>query len=390
MKKRIIFVVSYVNGGVGRVIGLLANGLISAGYDVTVIFTEKENDANFCHNERIEIVYLDNLVENKKTQDAAAYILMFFARAIGKFGISEYSSIYKFYSKNYNKISALKKYCHDSHNATVIAFLYSAIFMSLLAVGDGQRLIISDRGDPGQSHASKTDAAFFKEMFPKADHMVFQSPGVQEWYMANVGLKGTVIYNPIKDNLPQPYQGKRKKRIVNFCRLTPQKNLFLLLESFEQLVQEYPDYELYIYGSAPKNAIKYANDFLKAVSASACADNVYIFPARADIHEEILDYAMFVSSSDYEGMSNSMLEAMAIGLPTICTDCPAGGARAVIQDHGNGLLVPVNDANALYLAMKEIIENPELAEKLSQNSRKIRETQSSEKIMQQWMEIIND
>ena len=99
---------------------------------------------------------------------------------------------------------------------------------------------------------------------------------------------------------------------------------------------------------------------------------------------------MFVSSSNYEGMSNSMLEAMAMGIPCVCTDCPAGGARAVIKDGKNGLLTPVGDAHALCKAMKRIAKNPDLASKLSQNSVKIRETQSVEKIIEEWMELIND
>jgi len=89
-------------------------------------------------------------------------------------------------------------------------------------------------------------------------------------------------------------------------------------------------------------------------------------------------------------MSNSMLESMATGLPTICTDCPAGGARAVIRDHENGILVPVRDAERMYLAMKELIENPALAEKLSENGSNIRNVLSVENIIEKWMEIIND
>ena len=122
----------------------------------------------------------------------------------------------------------------------------------------------------------------------------------------------------------------------------------------------------------------------------ACKNKIHILPAQKDIHSIIKDYAMFVSSSDFEGMSNSMLEAMAIGLPTICTDCPAGGARAVIKDHENGILVPVNDVQAMANAMKEIAGDSELAEKLSLNGTKLREELSVNKIVNQWMEIIND
>ena len=83
-----------------------------------------------------------------------------------------------------------------------------------------------------------------------------------------------------------------------------------------------------------------------------------------------------------------MLEAMAIGMPVVCTDCPAGGARAVIKDHENGLLVPVRDEEKMYLAMKELIENPKLADELSQKAVQIREEQSLDKIIEKWMEII--
>ena len=97
---------------------------------------------------------------------------------------------------------------------------------------------------------------------------------------------------------------------------------------------------------------------------------------------------MFVSSSDFEGMSNSMLEAMGMGLPTICTDCPAGGARAIIKDHENGILVPIKDVESMYRAMKEVAENKELAEKLSVNGTKLRDELSVDKIVSQWLEVI--
>ena len=85
-----------------------------------------------------------------------------------------------------------------------------------------------------------------------------------------------------------------------------------------------------------------------------------------------------------------MLEAMAIGLPTICTDCPAGGARAVIKDHENGILTPVGDVEALAYAMCEVADNPELAEKLSYNGTKIRQDLSTDNIIIEWMKLIDD
>ena len=99
---------------------------------------------------------------------------------------------------------------------------------------------------------------------------------------------------------------------------------------------------------------------------------------------------MFVTSSDREGISNSMLEAMAIGLPVISTDCPAGGARMFIEPYQNGILVPVRDPEALYNAMKFMIDHPEKAELMSQNAVAIKNTLEKNKILEQWLEFLED
>ena len=58
---------------------------------------------------------------------------------------------------------------------------------------------------------------------------------------------------------------------------------------------------------------------------------------------------VYVSSSDFEGMSNTMLEAMAMGVPTIATDCPIGGAKTVIKNGENGILTPVGNEKKIAL-----------------------------------------
>lgn len=95
-----------------------------------------------------------------------------------------------------------------------------------------------------------------------------------------------------------------------------------------------------------------------------------------------------VSSSDYEGISNSMLEALAIGLPCICTDCPVGGAKMVIKNNINGILIPVGDQKALEQKMILLAENDELIEKLSQNAVKIRTKLSISNIADEWISFI--
>ena len=107
-----------------------------------------------------------------------------------------------------------------------------------------------------------------------------------------------------------------------------------------------------------------------------------------NVHEAVIKDAMYVNSSDYEGISNAMLEAMAIGMPVVCTDCPIGGAKATINNGENGLLVPIQNPEALASAMNRMIEDNELADKLSHNASQIREELSLDKITEKWMQLL--
>ena len=94
-----------------------------------------------------------------------------------------------------------------------------------------------------------------------------------------------------------------------------------------------------------------------------------------------------MNSSDYEGMSNAMLEAMAIGMPVVCTDCPIGGASAVIKNGENGMLAKVGDADDFADAIIRVLSDKSLAESLSLNGAKIRDELSIKNISKKWMEL---
>ncbi len=398
-KKELIFVMKLMSGGgAERVISLLSSAAVKRNFDVTLLLThQKKRDALLRDiDSHINVISVVDEVQKNPSSITGKKYLMLTSRVLGKLGklisdkLFSKSLVLKYYAYNYREIQWLKAYFRRNKSVTVVAFLYDAIFYSLLSVTRKNKLIISERGDPCQSLNSKTTMSFINNEFQKADAFVFQSPDVKKWYEANTGVRGTVIFNPIKADLPESFFGDRKKAIVNFCRINPQKNIPLLLSAFDKLSESFPDYELHIYGDASSESdTEYYNKSVEIKNSLSCAKKIHFYPARKDIHNVIRDYSMFVSSSDFEGMSNSMLEAMAVGLPCVCTDCPAGGARAVIKDGENGLLVPVNDADALAKAMKRIIVEQGLAAKLSANAVKIKEAQSLEKITEKWMEIIN-
>lgn len=399
MPKNLVFVMKVMSGGgAERVISLLTSAAVNCGYDVTLLITHQKKQDSVLRDidSGVRVISLPDEAEQIKASAFFSKILLLLSRVLGKVGrmfsekIASKALVLKYFAYNFNDICFMKKYFRKHSDASVIAFLYDSIFYSLLSVTKKNKLVISERGDPCQSLSSRTTMAFLKNEFHKADGVIFQSPDVQKWYLENTSVKGSVIFNPVKPDLPEPYCGERKKRIVNFCRISAQKNLIMLVDAFVEFHKDFPEYELDIIGDSVGNDAEGYVDLIKQhISQCNCESCVHILPSRKDIHEYIKDYTMFVSSSDYEGMSNSMLEAMAMGLPCVCTDCPAGGARAVIKDGENGLLTPVGDSHALYLAMKKVAENPHLAAKLSQIAVKIREEQSVDKIIKKWMELIN-
>lgn len=202
------------------------------------------------------------------------------------------------------------------------------------------------------------------------------SPSADYWY---------VIPNPIRNDLPAPYIGERSNRIINFCRIDRQKNLPLLIEAFAIIQKKFPSYTLEIYG---KGAGRDEEEVISLIRQLNLEQSVSVLPFCSDVHSKILDAAMFVSTADYEGISNSMLEVMAIGLPCICTDCDGGGAREMIKDGENGLLVPKGDKEAVVEAIEKLISESVFASSLGRNAVKIRETLDEDKIAAEWIKVI--
>ena len=290
----------------------------------------------------------------------------------------------------HREIAWLRERLLREPDCTVIAFLQPAIPIAVLAAqGLPNRLIISERCDPNRLMKKRYGRKFIEKYYPRADAAVFQTDFARAVYPKRIADKGVVIPNPLKADLPAPYTGKRRSRIVTFCRISRQKNLRLLIRAFGLFLKTHPGFSLAVYGDAVSEDGKAELADAKAlVSDSGLEQAVDFLPFRADVHGEILRDAMYVNSSDFEGLSNAMLEALAVGLPCVCTDCPAGGARAVLRDGENGLLVPMNDPKALCAAMCRIADDPALAEKLSRNGAKLRGDYSAEAIAARWEALL--
>ena len=175
--------------------------------------------------------------------------------------------------------------------------------------------------------------------------------------------------------------GIRCPVIVTDSRLNKQKNLGMLIEAFSKICSSHPEYTVEIFGRGEEeeNLKRKAEEF-------SVADKVIFKGFSSNIYEDIRDCAIYVCSSDYEGISNALLEALGMGLPTISTDCPVGGSRLLIENDVNGILIDVGDVDSLSKQIDRLICNPDLAEKLSENAVRVRDKYATEKIAQMWID----
>ena len=162
----------------------------------------------------------------------------------------------------------------------------------------------------------------------------------------------------------------------------------MLVEAFAAVHDKHPDYILKIYGpDGEDGTLQRIEDNIRKFHLESC---VKLMGGSDSLEKEIPEAAVFAYSSDYEGMPNSLTEAMAMGLPVVSTDCQCGGPRMLIRDHINGLIVPVRDPGALAAGICYLIEHPQEAEQMGTEARKLADIANTKAIFEQWRSYLED
>ena len=355
--KKIVFTISSLgSGGAERVVATLANEMTLRGYEVSIILIRNGR----VHYPLIEQVRLIKLECGHRYDHLN--------------GIQRYS----------NRIKDIRDAIIASGADVVVSFMSEInIDVCFAAIGLKIPVIVSERNDPSIDPASSVKQIIRKLAYCRADGFVFQTPDAQSYFSDKIQRDSCIILNPLTTQLPEPHIGIRDKRIVAVGRLHKQKNYPLLFNAFYEFSIEYPEYVLEIYGDGLME-----DQFLQLLEEKGLTQKVLLKGFCKDVHNQIRSAAFFVMTSDYEGMPNALVEAMALGMPCISTDCRCGGPRLLIKDGENGLLVPTGQIKSLLHAMLKLAQNPQFAKTLGSNAELIKERVDTQLIVDQWLAYI--
>ena len=346
---RIVFL-SYLHGfgGAEKQNVMLANAMAERGHDVTVISICVDNNC-YPLDERVKYIFLP---------DRKTGVLRVLTR---------YQDIKK-------RLDELKP------DVTVNFWFQSAYMTALMRKSIPGRVIYSERGDPGDKEYSGALGIIRKLVLPRIDGFVFQSRGAQKYFNHAVQSRSKVIPNPVfvkADDFPEVKE--RRKVIVTVGRLHPQKNHKLLIDAFALIADQIPDYTLEIYGDG-----ELKDELQKQIDNLKLTKRVFLKGTSKEIHKLIYDASLFVLSSNYEGLPNTLLEAMALGIPSISTDCRPGGAREIIDNNVNGIIVPVEDKQKLASEIIKILNDYKMQVVFSENAKESVFRYLPEKIYDLW------
>lgn len=219
----------------------------------------------------------------------------------------------------------------------------------------------------------------------KMDGFIFQTSEIADWYKNESGNLEVIIPNAV--NSPFLNKGicvEREKIIVSAGRLTEQKNFELLIRAFASISDKLPEYKLFIYGDGPLRS-KLEN----LIKIYGLEQQVFLPGYIEHIEERIYKAALFVLTSKYEGMPNTLMEAMALGVPVISTDCAGGGARYLINNGVNGVLIQPDNESELSSSIIKVLNNKRFAASIAHEGYKIGRQFSPDTIYSRWEEYIS-
>lgn len=352
-KKIAFYIGSLCKGGAERVFVNLAGYFRKEGYRVVMV-TQYQKEDEYTLPDGVERILSD--IGGEKV--SASRVINFCRRL--------------------NKLHAIWK---EQEADLVLSCIGKNNFMAVATtVGTKTRPVVSVVGEAREEYPSRGMRMLADFLFSHAAGIVLQTERSRSFFCKKVGAKAVILPNSLNPDFIRPrFGGEREKKIVSVGRMDANKNHEMQLCAFAALQDKYPDYELVIYGDG-----ELRTSIEEKAEELGIADRVFLPGVVPDVAAHIERASLFLLTSYSEGVSNALIEALALGLPVIATDVPSGGTEELMTDGENGLVIEVGDVEALTAAMDRLLGDKDYAERLGREAAKIQERLSPERVNPLW------
>lgn len=349
------FIPSMYRGGAERTMSVLCNEFAKRGNNITLFLTENQEGICFELDKKISVIDIN-------------------------------SSKRYYAAKMRDYIGRLKREITERNIEIVISFIVRTNVSAIIACRKiGIPVIVSERNNPYLIPANFILRAVRNVVYRYADGIVFQTAYARNYFCKKIKRNSRIIMNPMSEAIGNSVEFEKKDNIIiSACRLEPQKNVPLLIEAFEMINKDIPQYKLHIYGEGTER-----NRIDTIIKQKNLTDKIFLMGRSDDVIKKVAEAKIFVLSSDFEGLSNALMEAMCVGTACVATDSPTYGNRDIISDGYNGFLVPVGNANLLAEKILELAEDNGLLKFFSDSAKKLSDRTNCTKVADDWEDYIN-
>lgn len=302
---------------------------------------------------------------------------------IRRMSIESEQVIQSSFKRNLSRIRAIRHICKKQKVDVIISFMGEPNFRALLAtIGLNTKNVISVRGDPDLEYGRKLYQLIGRHLLPCSEGAVFQTEDAKAWFPEKLQKKSAIIYNIVDEKFyERKYVGGAD--IVTCGRIDPLKNYTLLIRAFKRVHDRFLTQHLCIYG-----VVGLESGLMELIEELGLQDSVLLMGRCEDVPTILSEAKLFVLSSDHEGMPNALMEAMAVGVPSISTDCPCGGPRELFGKELVDMLAPVGDEGALADKMIELLSDDRKRQEVGMKMKKRAEDFRTEKIGEEWIQYV--
>ncbi len=359
-KKHIAMFISSLNkGGSERVLVNLAGYFYSRGYRVTIV-TQYQTENEYEINGGIRRIFSE-ITQEEMGKSRIINFLKRFLKLRGIWKREKPDLILSFIGKNNMMAIMTSRFLHIP-------------------------VVASVRGEPALEYDSLVLKIAADLLFRMADGIVLPVKKSGDFFSKAVRKKIVCLKNSLHPAfIRKVYEGEREKEIVAVGRIDANKNHGMIIRAFGGLAEKYPDYRLVIYGEG-----ELRGPLIQMAEEMGLGDRVFLPGSISDVADRIEKASVFVLSSYSEGMPNTLIEAMALGIPSISTDCPCGGPAELIVSGENGYLIEPGDWEKLQDILQKLLDNPDLARKVGRNAAKIQEKLNPDTINGMWEDYLKE